>query len=62
VPAALLLAAALLALADALVAVLAGVLLELDDEDEQPAAARAARASAPTATPVDLRPTCLRPV
>jgi hypothetical protein len=63
VPLAPLLAAALLlALADALVAVLAGVLVELDDEDEQPAAVSAARASAVTATPVDLRPICLRPV
>jgi hypothetical protein len=65
VPVALLLApVAVLAgvLAAAPVAVLAGALLELDDEDEQPAAVSAARASAVTATPVDLRPSRLRPV
>jgi hypothetical protein len=65
VPLALLLApAAALAgvLADELGAVLAGALLELDDEDEQPAAVSAARASAVTATPVDRRPRRLRPV
>jgi hypothetical protein len=62
VPLALLPLAALLALDGAPAAVLAGALLELDDEDEQPAAVSAARARAPTATPVDLRPTRLRPV
>jgi hypothetical protein len=43
------------ALAGVLAPVLAGALLELDD-DEQPAAARAAMASAAAATPADLRP------
>jgi hypothetical protein len=57
-----LLLAAALVLGLALVAVLAGVLVELDDEDEQPAAVSAARARAVTAMPVDLRPTRLRPV
>ncbi|MCW2892567.1 MAG: hypothetical protein JWO75_2056, partial [Actinomycetia bacterium] len=51
-----------LALADAPAAALAGGLLELDDEDEQPAAVSAATARAPTATPADLRPARLRPV
>jgi hypothetical protein len=60
VPLAALPLAALLALAPVLA--LAGALLEFDDEDEQPAAVSAARARAPTATPVDLRPTRLRPV
>jgi hypothetical protein len=54
--------APLLALAAEPAAVLAGRLLGLDDEDEQPAAVSAARARAPTATPVDLRPARLRPV
>src|ERR1700733_1788809 len=63
VPLALLLALLLaLALAGVPAAVLAGALVELDDEDEQPAAVSAARASAVTATPVDLRPARLRPV
>jgi hypothetical protein len=63
VPLAPLLALApVLALADAPAAALAGGLLELDDEDEQPAAVSAAMARAPTATPVDLRPARLRPV
>jgi hypothetical protein len=35
------------------VAAAAGVLVELDDEDEQPAAVRAARASAVRPTPAD---------
>jgi len=50
------------ALAGVLAAVLAGVLVELDDDDEQPAAVSAARASTAAAAPVDLRPECLRPV
>jgi hypothetical protein len=46
----------------ALEAGLAGVLLELEDaEEEQPAAVSAARARAVSPTPADL-PTCLRPV
>jgi hypothetical protein len=49
-------------LAAALGAVLAGALLELDDDDEQPAAVSAARARTAAAAPVDLRPPCLRPV
>jgi len=50
------------ALAAALADVLAGALLELDDEDEHPAAVSAARARTAAAAPVDLRPTCPRPV
>jgi hypothetical protein len=54
--------APLLALACEPAAVLADGLLELDDEDEQPAAVSAARARAPTVMPVNLRPARLRPV
>jgi hypothetical protein len=43
------------------VAAAAGALVELDDEDEQPAAVSAARASAASPTPADL-PARLRPV
>jgi hypothetical protein len=50
-----------LALAGEPAAALAGEPLELDDADEQPAAVSAAKARAPTATPVDLRPARLRP-
>jgi hypothetical protein len=60
---------ALLALAPAAAALvlaapdagLAGVLVELDEEEEQPAAVSAARARAVSPTPADL-PACLRPV
>jgi hypothetical protein len=60
VPLALAPAAAALVLA-APDAGLAGVLVELDEEDEQPAAVSAARARAVSPTPADL-PACLRPV
>jgi hypothetical protein len=50
------------ALAAVLAGALAGALLELDDEDEQPAAVSAAIASTAAAAPVDLCPARLRPV